>query len=474
MIRETLFPITYHLSPITAFTVSQSTPDQLKLIDVRGPVLRALLVVPVVLALLFSWYAARWYMGNFVAEFAPRMEEGQLEAAQAAMRLAPDDPWTHGAVASIKKNSLLPEELADAVHHYEEAVRLSPNDYRFWLELGRAREQAGDRAGGEKALRRAVELAPSYAYPRWYLGNLLLRAGQGEEAFRELRRAAEADSALRPQLFNVAWTLYGQNIDEIKKAVGDSAAARSEFAVYLMGRQRADDALGLWASLRPEERRAQRTAGAGLLKTLLEQKRYRAALSVFSDINPESSSTKAEQFLNGGFEDDIDASGANVFNWQIKADPQAQIAIDSSTRRGGARSLRVLFRAATTLAFQNVAQLVVVEPAAEYRFECYVRAEDLKSGGTPRIEIVDARDNSTVLATSAPAAPGTYDWQSVTLNFKTPPQTEAVLVRVGRASCGSISVCPIFGMIWYDDFNLQRVTGTPGTRDNSNGQRARA
>lgn len=440
----------------------------------RKPLLRGLLFVPVVLALLFSWYAVRWYMGNFVAEFAPHMEEGQLEAAQAAMRLAPEDPWTHGAVASIKKNSLLPEELADAVHHYEEAVRLSPNDYRFWLELGRAREQSGDRAGGEKALRRAVELAPAYSYPRWYLGNLLLRGGQGEEAFRELQRAAEADATLRPQLFNVAWALYGQNITEIKKAVGDSPAARAEFAAYLMGQKLPDEALSLWASLRPEEKRTQRAAGDGLLKSLLDQKRYRAALSVLTDINPEGGSLKAEQFINGSFEGNIDEANANVFNWQIKSDPQAQIAIDGSSHHTGARSLRVTFKAATTLSFQNIAQLVVVEPAAQYRFECYVRAQDLKSGGTPRIEIIDARDGSTVLATSEPVASGTYDWQPVTLNFKTPPQTEAVLFRVGRASCGSDAVCPIFGMVWYDDFNLQRVTGTPGTRDNSNAERPRA
>jgi tetratricopeptide (TPR) repeat protein len=174
--------------------MADSRADQLKLIDVRAPLPRAALLVPVLVALLFSWFAVRWYMGHFVAEFAPRMEEGQLDAANAAMHLAPDDPWTHVAIAGLKKRSLLPDDLPDAVRHYEEAVRLSPNDYRFWMELGRVREQSDDRAGGEKALRRSVELAPSYAAPRWYLGNLLLRAGRGDEAFAELRRAAEADA----------------------------------------------------------------------------------------------------------------------------------------------------------------------------------------------------------------------------------------------------------------------------------------
>ncbi|MBA2734788.1 MAG: tetratricopeptide repeat protein [Acidobacteria bacterium] len=453
--------------------MSQSTSDQLKLIDVRKPLLRALLVVPVLLALLFSWYATRWYMGNFVAEFAPRMQEGQLDAALAAMRLAPDDPWTHGAVASLKKGSLLPEELADAVHHYEEAVRLSPNDYRFWLELGRAREQSGDSAGGEKALRRAVELAPSYAYPRWHLGNLLLRAGRGEEAFAELRRASDAASTLRPQMFNVAWSLYGQNIDEIKRAVGDSAATRAEFAIYLVGRARPDDALALWSSLQPAEKRAQREAGEAIMKSLLAQKRYRAAVSILSDLSTEGASPKAAQFINGGFEEDINTSGTNVFSWQIKSDPQAQIVIDGSTRHSGARSLRILFKVSSSLSFNNIAQLVSVEPSAQYRFECYVRAEDLKSAGTPAIEIVDATDGTTVLAVLPPIPVGTYDWQPVAINFKTPPQTEAVTVRIVRSTCSADAVCPIFGMVWYDDFNLQHVGGAASPRDSRGATKAR-
>jgi cytochrome c-type biogenesis protein CcmH/NrfG len=450
---------TQNLKLKTIFAVSQSTSDQLKLIDVRKPLWRALLVVPVALALLFSWYATRWYMGNFVAEFAPQMDEGQLDAASVAVNLAPNDPWTHWMLAGLKKRSFLPGDLEDALHHYEEAVRLSPNDYRFWVDLGRTREELGDSVGGEKALRRAVELAPSYTYPHWYLGNLLLRAGRGEEAFAELRRAVETDPKLRPQLFNVAWTLYGENIDEIRKAVGDAGDARAEFALYLLGRGRDDDALSLWSSLKPAEKREQSNAGEAMMTSLLERKHYRAALSIFNDLNPGSDSAKGLQPVNGGFENDIDARGANVFDWSIKSDPQAQVAIDGSTWHSGARSLRILFKSSSTLSFNHVAQLVVVEPATQYHFECYARAKDLKSAGTPLIVITDATDGTTVLGVSQALAPGTYDWQPVTINFKTSPKTEAVTVRIDRATCGTDAVCPIFGMVWYDDFNLQSIGG---------------
>src|SRR5207253_5944418 len=140
----------------------------------RAFYLRLLLVVPVALAVAGSWYATRWYVGNTMAAYVPAAEDNGIDVAREAVRLAPDDPLTHWTVASLEKSTLSPEELRLAVEHYREAASLSPNDYRLWMDLGRAQEAAGDSSGGEQSLRRAVELAPYYSYPRWYLGNLLL------------------------------------------------------------------------------------------------------------------------------------------------------------------------------------------------------------------------------------------------------------------------------------------------------------
>ena len=63
----------------------------------------------------------------------------------------------------------------------------------------------------------------------------------------------------------------------------------------------------------------------------------------------------------------------------------------------------------------------------------------------------------------APAPGGTNDWQQVSFEFTTGPQTEAVLVRLARAGCPD-GVCPIFGKIWYDDFNLERTGGRAAAR----------
>jgi tetratricopeptide (TPR) repeat protein len=458
--------------------------DQLKFIDVSGAWKRVLLVLPLMLAVACSWYALRWYLGNTIVEYAPSLDDGALETARAGLGLAPDDPLAHWTVAGLLKRSLDPALLPDVVRQYEEAVSLSPNDYRLWMDLGVAREQAGDPAGGEKALRRAVELAPSYADPRWFLGNLLLRAGRQEEAFAELRRAGDANPATyRPQIFNLAWQVYGGNAAEMKRAFGESAEARGALASYLSGRGRTDDALNLWSSLNTMEKQDQREVGQELLSALVSAKRYRSALGLFRDLSAEGGAgIEVGQFQNGGFEDEKAAAVAggtssNPFGWQLKAVAQAQVGFDPRQRHAGARSLRATFNAPGLLNFDNISQLVVVEPSTQYHLECYVRTDDLTSVSTPIIEIVDSTDGS-VMATSGALPVGKNDWQPLAVDFKTTARTEAVTVRTGRAPCTMEGgVCPIFGTIWYDDFNLQRGGGSagPGRRSSgSNGARGDA
>ncbi|MGI9105573.1 MAG: tetratricopeptide repeat protein [Pyrinomonadaceae bacterium] len=293
-------------------------PDQIKLIDMHALWRRALLLVPVILILVGAWFGARWGFGNTIAEHAP-----DLDVAQFAARLAPDDPQVHYTLAVLRRRSLLPEELPEALRQYEEAARLSPNDYRLWMELGRVRGQTGDSAGGEQALRRAIELAPLYSSPRWHLGNLLLRAGRTDDAFAELRRAADAHPFdLRPQVFSLAWRVYNADVPLVAAAVGNSAATRAELALYLVKQKQLDDARRMWSSLSEAEQREQRPAGEALLRALVEARRFHAALEVGRDLAPEGAS-EIGRLLNGGFEEEVVAPGKGFVGWQIA--PVAQM-----------------------------------------------------------------------------------------------------------------------------------------------------
>jgi hypothetical protein len=132
-----------------------------------------------------------------------------------------------------------------------------------------------------------------------------------------------------------------------------------------------------------------------------------------------------------------------------------QVGIDPSHAHTGTRSLRLLFQVSSHLDSINVSQLVPVFANTQYDFEYYVKTEKLQSGSMPVIQITDAGDKS-VLAYSEVAGTGDNDWKRVATSIKTGPTTQAVMVRIMRGACDDTPVCPIFGMMWYDDFRFQR------------------
>lgn len=426
--------------------------DQLTYINVRALWTRLPLIVLAGAALYGAWYGLRWCVGNTMAEWAQ-----DFETAESAARLAPSDPQSHLKVARLRRISFDPEELPVALSYYERAAALAPNDWLIWTEYGRSLGAAGDTEGGVRALRRATELAPHYAQPRWHLGNALLRAGRFDEAFAELRLAGEADPTLLAQVFNLAWQVYDQDMTRVIETIGSSPNARAQLTVVLVGRKRLDDAYSVWSTLTPEEKAVHAGAGEALIRALYEQGQHPRALRALGEQGV--SGVAPEKIANGSFETDIAPPGTRFFEWQVVGvPPGAAVAIDSRAAHGGQRALRVSFAASSQIDFKSVSQLIVVQPSTRYRLTFFVRSEELKSAATLYTEVLDG-SGTTVLGASPLLPTGTHEWRPVTIEFTTGPQTQSVLVRLSRAGCAD-GVCPIFGKIWYDDFDLQRATGS--------------
>ena len=427
-------------------------PDQLMEFKASAP-LKAMMTLTVLLALLASWFVVRWYLGNTIAEYF-QPEDHRLETAQMAVNLAPSDPLPHWRLGNLAQKELPPDQISLVVAEYEKAVSLSPNDYRLWMEFGGALEQEGDFEKAEKALREAVKLAPSYAYPRWYLGNLLLRTDRYPEGFAELQRASEANGQFQQQLFNLAWQLNKDDFDALRAAVGDTPGIRAAFSRYLIERGRYEDGLRLWNSLTATEKKESRFAADPIIDSLIAAGRYHQAMEIWNEVAPGPSySASVGHIMDGGFEDNLAHGPGAVFGWQVQSNSQVQIGIDPGQGHSGSRSLRVFFQVRSHIDTINVSQLVPVKPNTEYDFECYLKTDRLESAETPIILIVNAGDEA--ILTSAPAPSGSNNWQRVALSFKSGEKTEAVKVKMVRNSCADSPVCPIFGTVWYDDFDLK-------------------
>ncbi len=428
-------------------------PDQIMQLKANAPT-KVIMVLTVSIALFASWFVVRWYLGNTIAEYFHPDERG-LETAQMAVSLAPDDPLPHWSLGYLIQKELPPDQISATITEFEKAVSLSPNDYRLWMDLGHALEQAGELDKAEQALREAVKLAPSYAYPRWLLGNLLLRADRYKEGFAELQRASEADGQFQSQLFNLAWQVDKDDFDALRVAIGTTAEARAQFAKYLLAHGRFDEGLHLWDALAETEKRANRSAADSIIGNLIAANRYHQAVEIWNEVAP-SDAYRANlgHIIDGKFEDNVAHGPGAVFGWQVESASQVQIGIDPGMGHTGSRSLRLFFQVRSHLDAINVSQLVPVQPNTQYDFECYVKTEKLVSAATPVVVIAQA-PAETSLAASEAAPTGNNDWQRITLSFKTGAKSEAIRIRIRRSSCGESPVCPIFGTVWYDDFDLK-------------------
>ena len=107
------------------------------------------------------WEAARTGIERTLAERAELT--GEIDSADRAIKLAPNDAEAHFARGEVLQNS---EDYSGASVEFERAVQLRPRDYFLWLMLGVTRDENQDQEGALRALRQAAALAPSYAPPR--------------------------------------------------------------------------------------------------------------------------------------------------------------------------------------------------------------------------------------------------------------------------------------------------------------------
>lgn len=408
---------------------------------------RALLIIPALLILLGVVCGFSWYFGD-AAAFTAR----QKETAETAVFFAPTNPLAHSSLATVKTQSFVPAVLSEALESYQQAAALSPHDWRYWYGLGRMRERMGDTEGAERAARRSVELAPNYAPVLWLHGNILLRRGQTAEAFNAMRRAAEADSNFAIHFANaVAQTLKTDDLSLLKQNLGDSAPVRAALVKYLSQDKKFDAAVNVWNELPAKEKSE---TAQDLTNALLAAKKHRAAVSVLSQsAASETDKPNVGKILNGDFEGE--AINTNAFSWQIAEGAQPQIAFDTTQKRGGARSLVIVFNSITGQEFRSVTQTVAVESNTGYSFEVFAKTGNLQSGGTVFWEIVDAADGK-ILTKTAAVPTGDSNWQKLNAEFTTGSTTEAVIIRLARAQC-SVPPCSITGRVWFDDFSLNRT-----------------
>jgi hypothetical protein len=422
-------------------------------INTRKAAGRVILILAVIYAFGLAWFGVRWQLGSMVAELTSPADPNAKFAAAYARSWAPSDPSGAWLTAAASLDVFSPEKIDSSINAYEDVVRLSPHDYRWWIELGRTEEQTEHLENSESAFRQAVALAPTYVFPRWQLGNFLLRHGRSDEAFAELRRTTENNLTYREQVFSLAWDYFDHDPKRLEAIVADSPDVRSSLALFYAARGAAEDSLRIWNSLTDAQKSEDPQTARTIAQALTEKKFFREGLEFSRQVGIDPDA-QTEQVTNGGFEKGLGTPDESYYGWNVeRGDNKIEISADSSVKHSGNRSLRATFRTYVKPELSNPWEIVAVEPGANYVLRFWVRTENLRSAGMPQIEVLQSTEYKLIAA--SPAFPtGTNDWQEMTMDVKAPNDSDGIVIRLARSYCGD--ACPLVGILWLDDISITR------------------
>lgn len=418
---------------------------QVRTINISSGPLRLAAIAICVGAVLLALLVSKWAFGHAVAINA---EVPQI--AELGVTLAPSDPRAHLDHAYLLEKTLLPSDQGRSLAEFEKAAELSPANYLNWLALGRAREQSGDTAGAESALRRAMELAPNYSRVSWSLGNLLVRQGRYAEGFGFVKSAIAADPAFAQPAASSAWQIFGGDVIKIGEFLGRSARSDAALSVLLATDKRYAEALDIWRSIPDAEKIGVKESGQAVYAKFADAGRYMSAIEVGRSVGLFADAVPAVATIsNGDFESALAANGSTPFTWAIADGSFPRIGLNDSQKRSGNYSLLMNFGSGGK-GFRPLVQRVGVEAGTQYELVFYYRSE-LKTTAKLRCEILsaDAKPLAALFLSSLP------DWAEMRIPFAVPPETEGIEIKLVSDECPAPG-CPIAGNIWFDDFSLHR------------------
>lgn len=428
--------------------------DTLIIKDSKALLPRLILAGVIIVALIFLFFSVKWLVANLFAELTSVSDPQAAAVADLATGLSPGDPFALWLKTKIARDEFSMDSVDRATTLTEGIVRLSPNDFRWWVELGRAYEQSEQPVRAEAALKQAVTLAPEYTFPRWQLGNFLLRRGRTEEAFAELKRATEKSSVYREQVFALAWDYFDKDPARVEMLAGEAPDMRASLAMFYAVRGAAPDALRNWNLLSPEQQEENKKLLPIMAQGLFDKLELRESLE-FAKAAGIDADANIGAVTNAGFEKLLGHPDDTLFGWNIyRGDGRIEISADSNVKREGNRSIRTNFKGYLKPELHNIVQVIALESGASYRMSVWLRTENLRSGGMPVMQILNMKDNS-LLATTQPFAAGTNDWTQLTLDFKVPEDSSGVSVRTARVYCPG--ECPLVGTMWYDEIVLTKL-----------------
>jgi hypothetical protein len=149
---------------------------------------------------------------------------------------------------------------------------------------------------------------------------------------------------------------------------------------------------------------------------------------------------------DGGFERALLNGG---FAWRYQPILGGDINLDEEVVHSGRRSLRVIFDGTSNVNFENIWQFVPVQPNTRYRFNAYLRSQEITTDKGMRFQIA----GSGISNQFTPNVVGTQPWTLEDVEFTTGSETRLLRISLRRETSTKFGN-KIGGTVWVDDVSL--------------------
>jgi tetratricopeptide (TPR) repeat protein len=409
--------------------------------------------------------AAAWfcYAGGRHALASHYAASSDFKNWERATRIEPQNAEIWYKLARFRQLDFDNADIPLAISYYRRAVQLNPRSPYYKLDLAGALEIDGNTGEADTDFRAAQAAYPISAEVSWKYGNFLLRQDRLPEAYAEIHRAVMVDPNLIPLAVSRVWHSDPDIHLLLDQVLPDTAAAYSQALAFLVDEQDPTASLQVWHRLIAKDPHTGWKWAYMLTDMLVAKEKFEDAGAVWRqavDMNPGSAPAYAGNSLvyDGGFERDISGGG---FGWRQSDVGGADFDFDADEKHSGSRSARLMFDGTRNLAYQELFQYVLVSPATRYRFQGFIRADQISTESGMRFEILDPKDQAH-LDVLTPNETGTVPWTLEQIDFTTGPQTHLILIRVARRPSERLDN-KLRGTAWIDDLSIvPGGTGNPG------------
>jgi tetratricopeptide (TPR) repeat protein len=347
---------------------------------------------------------------------------------------------------------------ARAVQSLRKAVALDPYSAEALLDLAQAYDEQGDTGDARQAFLAAQRVYPLSADVAWSYGNFLLRQGEQQAAFGEIRKAVELEPKRAAEAFSRALRAQPDANVLLDKAMPASTAVYLPILHLLSDMDDLNDAQLVWNRLIALRENAPMSEMVFFINALIHQRRVGDAVSAWDQAvaimqNPPPPDPSGSLLWDGGFESGYIGGG---FAWHfLPASSDVQISLDPSEKHSGERSLRILFNGHRNIGFEDGCHNFVPEPGKRYVLSGWVKTQSLTSSEGVRLQIfVFTPTNNESVATED--VHGTQPWKQIQLIWVAPPGAGLGTVCVKR-KMSDMPGSDIQGAAWLDDISMVRV-----------------